>query len=125
MAPESPPTPLFILQNSKQITSVLFSRLSDPPHLFSGSRDGDVVIYNCKHRRPVFSSNVNNKQAILTIVELDESNFLTHTRNGCIFKWTGQDLSSPTFKCKSTLNKQPFILLGLNLIFKTTITVYL
>lgn len=84
MIPESPPNPIFIQQNSKQITQVLFS--SHEELLYSGNRDGDLVVYNYKYRRPVFSSNA-NKQPILTICELDRDTFITHTRNGSIFEW--------------------------------------
>lgn len=103
--PPPPPTPVFIQQTSKQVTFVRFSSSSSAssrPILYSGNRDGDLVVYDCTHRRAVFTANA-NQQAILTIVELDSDlnhvSLLTHTRNGRLFKWTGPDVSTLQFKC--------------------------
>lgn len=96
----NPPTPVFIQQSSKQITYVKFSRQpkNQRPILYSGNRDGDLVIYDCTHRRPIFSSNT-NKQPVLTIIESADL-LISHTRNGRLFKWTGADLSNLKPQCK-------------------------
>ena len=95
-----PPNPIFIQQNAKQITQVKFSSRNEEI-LYSGNRDGDLVIYNYKYRRPVFSSNA-NKQPILTLVELDRDTFISHTRNGSIFKWKGENTA---FKCNCNIKR--------------------
>lgn len=94
----APPTPVFIQQNNAPLTHLLFSRF-DADILYSGNRNGDFAIYNCKYRRPVFSSNA-NKNSIMSMVELNQNELLTHNRNGTIFKWTGRDSSSLVPKCK-------------------------
>ncbi len=88
---ESPPQPLFVLQNTKPVTVVLFSTLNSDI-LYTGNRDGDFTVYTLKLRRPLFSAN-HEKQAILSIIELNISTILTYIRNGSIYKWvkTSQD----------------------------------
>lgn len=94
-----PPNPSFILQNSKPVNTVLFSKYNKQL-LFSGNRNGDLNIYSLNYRRSIFSANANN-EAILSIAEIDQQTFLTHTRNGQIFKWTEKkDQNSWTFTCK-------------------------
>lgn len=95
-----PPNPSFILQNSKQVTFLLFANGNKSGSiLYTGNREGDLIVYNYKLRRPVFSSFDSNKQSILTIAEIDENAFFTHTRNGRIFKWAGLENSNFHSKC--------------------------
>ncbi|RNA44651.1 guanine nucleotide-binding subunit beta 1 [Brachionus plicatilis] len=92
-----PPNPSFILQNSKPVNSILFSKYNKQL-LFSGNRNGDLNIYSLSYRRSIFSANPNS-EAVLGISEIDQDTFLTHSRNGQIFKWTKQDENSWTFMC--------------------------
>jgi hypothetical protein len=92
------PTPVFILQNSKQVNCLQFSALN-PSLLFSGNRAGDFSVYNLDLRRNVFSDNPNN-QSMITVTELNEQNWLSSTRDGAIFKWTATDSSTWTSSCK-------------------------
>lgn len=83
------PKPIFILQNSKPITKVLFStRQSDL--LYSGNRAGDFTVYNLKLRRSLFQQNINS-QSILSILEINESHVLTYARNGSLYKWSNHE----------------------------------
>lgn len=95
-----PPNPSFILQNSKPVNSVLFS-LFNKQLLLSGNKNGDLNIYSLSNRRSIFCANANS-EAILSIAEIDQNNFLTHSRNGQIFKWTRQDENSWNFVCMLT-----------------------
>lgn len=91
------PNPIFILQNSKPITCLLFST-KNSNILYSGNRNGDLTIYDVSLRRSNYSTNP-NKESILSIIELDESNFLAYCRNGSIFKWIKSE-SEWHFNCK-------------------------
>ena len=93
-----PPAPLFILQNSKPVTVILFST-SNSDILYTGNRDGHFIVYTLKLRRTLFSANP-DKQAILSIVELNESTILTYGRNGSIFKWSKTSHNSYESECK-------------------------
>lgn len=95
-----PPNPSFILQNSKPVNSVLFS-IYNKQLLFSGNKNGDIYIYSLSYRRSIFYANANS-EAILSIAEIDENQFLTHTRNGQIFRWTKQKENSWSFVCMLT-----------------------
>ena len=90
-------TPIFILQNSKPVTNVLFS-LSNSDTIYTGNRDGYFTVYSLKLRRSMFVNNP-EKQSILSIMELDENTVLTYGRNGSVFKWTTNN-SSYDVKCK-------------------------
>ena len=79
------PTPSFILQNSNQVTFVLFSNF-DCNLFYASNRNGDLNIYDLKLRRSIFNQNP-NKQSIQSIAELDEIHFLTQSRNGIICEW--------------------------------------
>jgi hypothetical protein len=94
----SPPAPLFILQNSKPVTALLFST-SNSDLFYTGNREGDFTVYTLALRRILFSAN-SHKQAILSIVELDEATVLTHARNGSIFKWSKTSHNSYEYECK-------------------------
>jgi hypothetical protein len=91
------PMPVFILQNSKQMNCVRFSDVHQNL-LFTGNRAGDFSIYNLELRRNIFSENP-NKEAILTVAELDESSWLSSSRDGSIFRWTACDNSTWEYKC--------------------------
>lgn len=91
------PNPIFILQNSKPITCLLFST-KNSNILYSGNRNGDLTIYDISFRRSTYSNNP-NKESILSIIELDEANFLAYCRNGSIFKWIKSE-SGWHFNCK-------------------------
>ena len=99
------PTPVFILQSSKPINCLRFSR-SHESILFSGHRNGDLTVHSLELRRTLFAENANN-QSILSIDEIDEHNFLSFTRNGSVFKWTSNDnhstwISSCIYEKEST-----------------------
>lgn len=81
---QSVPSPTFILQSSKPVTSLHFSTI-ESDILYSGNRDGLINIYNLQLRRSVFSHNPGN-QSILSFIELDDSNILAYGRNGSIYK---------------------------------------
>ena len=89
------PSPIFILQNSKPITALLFSSLQNDI-IYVGNRNGDLTIYDVNLRRSVFSINP-NKESILSLIELDENNLLAYCRNGSVFK---SSINSTNFKCK-------------------------
>ena len=91
------PNPIFILQNSKPITCLLFST-KNSNILYYVNRNGDLTIYDVSLRRSTYSTNP-NKESILSIIELDESNFLAYCRNGSIFKWIKSE-SEWHFNCK-------------------------
>lgn len=80
------PCPSFILQNSNQITCVLFSK-HNKDILYSSNRNGDVTLYDLNLRRAILSKNP-NKQSILSIAESDQNSIFTHSRNGSLYKWT-------------------------------------
>jgi len=80
------PKPIFILQNSGPITSVLFSEFKQDL-IFVSNRTGSLNIYDLNLRRSIFECN-SNKESILSIIELNENNFLSQLRNGVIQKWT-------------------------------------
>ena len=81
------PNPEFILQNSFEINQVLFSAKQNDL-FYSTNRNGDLNVYNLELRRSVFKSNPNNGESLLSILELDNLDLLTHSRNGSIFRWT-------------------------------------
>ncbi len=83
------PKPVFLLQNSKPITKVLFSNVH-PDLLYSGNRNGDFNVYNLKSRRSLFQHNTES-QSILSILELDSNHLLTYARNGSIYEWTSHE----------------------------------
>lgn len=94
--PKAPPNPIFILQNSKPVNTVLFSKYNNL--LYTGNRSGDLNIFNLQLRRSIFSANPNG-EAILSINEIDKENFLSHSRNGQIFKWNKVDEKTWKFDC--------------------------
>ena len=94
------PTPSFILQNSGQVTFVLFSNY-DNSLFYTSNRNGDLKIYDLKLRRSIFSHN-SNKESIQGIAELDETNFLTQSRNGLICKWSKNESN---WTCNSKIFK--------------------
>ncbi len=80
------PKPVFILQNSGPLTSVLFSEFKEEI-LFTSNRNGVLNIYDLNLRRSIFECNP-NRESILSVAELSETSILTHSRNGTIHKWT-------------------------------------
>ena len=81
----NPPKPSFLIHNTKQITSVLFS-IRNKNHLYVGNRDGDIQVYELETRRPIFTSNL-NKQSVTSIIELPEDRkLLVYCRNGSLFE---------------------------------------
>jgi WD40 repeat protein len=80
------PKPVFILQNSGPITSVLFSEFKEEI-LFTSNRNGYLNIYDLNLRRSIFECNPIS-ESILSVAELSENSILTHSRNGTIHKWT-------------------------------------
>ncbi len=92
------PSPIFILQNSKPITALLFSSLKNDI-IYAGKRNGDLTVYDVNLRRSVFSINP-NKESILSLIELDENSLLAYCRNGSVFKSSVSNISSTNFKCK-------------------------
>lgn len=98
---QAAPKPIFILQNSKPITKLLFSS-RQPDLLYSGSRAGDFNVYNLKLRRSLFQQNVES-QSILSILETDGSHVLTYARNGSLYKWTNHE-SKYEANCKLKIN---------------------
>ena len=107
------PNPIFILQNSKPITSLLFSAVKSEI-IYAGNRNGDLTIYDVNLRRSLFSANP-NKEAILSIIELDENTCLAYCRNGSVFKWN--NISNTTLKCKNNRSKSIKYLFFISLIF--------
>ena len=101
MSSNQQPCPIFILQNSKQISSLLFSSFHNDI-LYSGNREGDLVIYDLKHRRALFNHD-SNGQAILGIADLASDNFLTYTRNGSVYQFAQQSNTEWTSKCNYIL----------------------
>lgn len=79
-----PPTPLFILHSTKQITFVLFSRIYSN-RLYVGNREGELFVYELVSRRPIFKSNLNN-QSIINIIETENNKLLVYCRNGSLFQ---------------------------------------
>ena len=92
------PNPVFILQNSKPISSLSFSDYHQNL-LFSGNRDGDLIVFNLELRRNIFTAKP-NKHALLGLAELDENNLLSFSRNGSIFKWSMNSSTEFAYKCK-------------------------
>ena len=80
------PTPIYILQNSGPINSLLFS-VFNKDLIYAGNRNGALNIYDLNLRRSVFNRNPSN-ESILSIVELNENTILTHARNGIVYKWS-------------------------------------
>jgi WD40 repeat protein len=84
----STPDPLFILKDSKPITSLLFSKLNNQNILFTGSRNGDFQVYNLESRRLLFKSSSTSESILKIFQKENETNeVFTYNRDGSIFKW--------------------------------------
>lgn len=94
-----PPTPIFILQNTKPVTKVLFSTFNDDI-IYTCNRNGDFTAYSLELRRSIYGMNPEN-QSLLGVSEIDQANILTYGRSGSIFKWTRNN-ASYDYKCKKS-----------------------
>lgn len=110
------PTPLYIIHNTKQITFILFSKLSQQQNdgvLYVGTRDGYFYVYDLEIRRPIFKLNLNN-QSITNVIEISEIELLIYCRDGSLFRlnalsnteWKHQcELSMYNFKITTIFNR--------------------
>lgn len=95
------PKPVFILQNSKPVTNLLYSS-GHENLLYAGNREGDLTVYDLELRRTVFTSN-SDHQPVQGLLELDDHNLLAFSRSGAIFKWNLDSPNSLTQTCKLLL----------------------